>query len=270
MRGDPGGVLMSAAGFDNFDAAVERYRNSLAALGLDPLPSRTRLEVHVETLRDWSQVATLEEVKAWFVAQRRDCTMVVEDIPLGECRDWITDPQTGWIRHASGEFFVVQGVRIRHSEFREAGKGWDQPMMTQVGYDGGILGIIRKRINGVPHYLIEAKAEPGNYERVQLSPTLQATFSNLKQAHGGRKPRYSEYFTEPEAHSATVLYNQWMSEDGGRLHLKRNKGMLIELPEATTLEHSGSFFWMSMWQIKECLHENAWINPHIRGIISHL
>jgi len=261
--------MLHVTDMKEFDNAVEQYSSYIRSLGYDT-DKRVRIEVHVECLKDWSQVATLDEVKAWFMERRRTCSMVVNDLPLNECRDWIADPKTGWIRHKSGEFFVVQGVRISHTEFREAGKGWDQPILTQVDYDGGILGIIRKRIGGVPHYLIEAKAEPGNYEKVQMSPTVQATFSNLKQAHGGRIPSYAEYFLDSAGHGAAVLYDQWMSEDGGRLHLKRNKGMLIELPEGHNIAIKEGFFWISMWQIKQCLLENAWVNPHIRGIISHL
>jgi oxidase EvaA len=253
-----------------FEEAVEQYRQFLVDSRLDAGVTRTRMEIHVESLRDWSQVADLQTMKSWFLERRRTCTMVVEDIPLARCRGWQADPDNGWLRHESGEFFYIQGVRVSNSEFREAGTGWDQPMMTQVGYDGGILGIIRKRIRGAPHYLIEAKAEPGNYERVQMSPTLQATFSNLKQAHKGRIPTFAEYFLDPIAHGGTVLYDQWMSEDGGRLHMKRNRGMLVELPEEFTIDPPASFSWLSMWQIKECLLENAWVNPHVRGIISHL
>jgi oxidase EvaA len=139
-----------------------------------------------------------------------------------------------------------------------------------VGYDGGILGLLRRRINGVPHYLIEAKAEPGNYELVQMSPTIQATFSNLKRAHKGRAPLFSRLFEQPEENGATVLYRQWLSEDGGRLYRKRNLAMLIEVPEPTQIELPPTFIWMSMFQIKECLRENAWVNPHVRGIIAHI
>jgi oxidase EvaA len=255
---------------DDFSQAVERYSSLAEGLGASSTRSQLRLEVHVECLKDWSQVASLDQVKAWFLERRRACTMIVENIALPDCRGWTVDQTNGWIRHVGGQFFYVQGVRVSHSEFREAGKGWDQPILTQVGFDGGILGIIRKRINGIPHYLIEAKAEPGNYERVQLSPTIQATFSNLNQAHGGRKPYYAEYFLAPSELGALVHYDQWMSEDGGRLHLKRNRGMIIELPEDASIQVGENFFWMSMWQIKECLHENAWVSPHIRGIIAHL
>ena len=197
--------------------------------------------------------------------------MTIEDIRLEECAGWYFDEESGWIRHTSGEFFCVQGLRVGRSSTREVGdKGWDQPILTQIGFDGGILGIVRKRFSGVPHYLIEAKAEPGNYELVQMSPTVQATFSNLKRAHQGKKPSFAEYFEDPEGNGASVLYRGWLSEDGGRLHRKRNLGLLIELVEEAELEAPPTFIWMSMWQIKECLKENAWVNPHVRGIIAHL
>ena len=46
--------------------------------------------------------------------------------------------------------------------------------------------------------------------------------------------------------------------------------MLVEVPEGTIGEVPDNFIWISMWQIKELLNEDAWINPHIRGIICHL
>ena len=103
---------------------------------------------------------------------RRDCPMQVEEIPLNQVRDWYTDPETGNMHHQSGEFFHIHGVRICNSDSREVGKdGWEQPILTQVGYEGGILGMLSQRFDNIPHYLIEAKAEPGNYEKLQLSPT---------------------------------------------------------------------------------------------------
>ena len=252
----------------SFSDAVETYRRFLEENGLN-VPA-LRVDSHVESTRDWSQVATIADVKAWFKGQRTACSMRVLDIPLNQMRGWTADPVTGDVRHDSGEFFTVHGIRVTHSEDREVGGGWDQPILEQVGFDGGLLGLLRRRIGGVPHYLIEAKAEPGNYKTVQMSPTLQATFSNLRRAHKGRRPRFAELFEEPDDHGATVLYSQWLSEDGGRLHLKRNRGMLVEVPEGTPIDPPGSFMWMSMWQIKECLNEDAWVNPHIRGIIAHL
>ena len=246
--------------FADYKARVEPFHGE--DLGI-------RLEHHFECLSDWSIFHSLDEVKDWFDAIRADSRMEVEDIALKDCRDWLVDEETGDLSHASGEFFRVHGVRVT-THFREAPGGWDQPILTQVGYDGGLLGILRKRFRGIPHYLIEAKCEPGNYKVVQLSPTLQATFSNLKRAHSGRKPAFSSFFETPEQEGCTVLYDQWLSEDGGRLHKKRNRGMLVEAPEDRDIEIPPRFIWLSMYQIKSLLNEDAWVNPHIRGIIAHL
>nr|MDA3834768.1 NDP-hexose 2,3-dehydratase family protein [Spirochaetales bacterium] len=105
---------------------------------------------------------------------------------------------------------------------------------------------------------------------VQISPTLQATFSNLKRAHGGKKPKFAELFENPEVNGGTVLFDQWMSEDGGRLHLKRNRGMLVEVDEEREIVLSDAFCWVSLYQLKSLIKKNSWVNPHVRGIISHL
>ena len=47
--------------------------------------------------------------------------------------------------------------------------------------------MIRKKIKGIPHYLTEAKFEPGNYNKIQISPSVQATYSNLNRVHKGKK-----------------------------------------------------------------------------------
>jgi oxidase EvaA len=253
----------------SFTDAVARYRVFLDGVTA-PSKSMLRAEAQVESQRDWSPLHTLAEVKSWFEDRRANPGMAISDIALADCREWSLDPATGFFRHASGDFFYVQGLRVEGGAGRERGSGWDQPMLTQVGFDGGILGLLRQRFDDVPLYLVEAKAEPGNYRLIQMSPTVQATFANLRRSHGGRKPRFAEYFEAPAEHNAIVHFDQWLSEDGGRLTGKRNRGMLVELPKGTLRDLPENFLWMSLWQIKECLHEDAWVNPHIRGIIAHL
>lgn len=230
-----------------------------------------RIEGHFESLNDWSLTDNLSAVESWFEGLRASCPMQIEEIPIKEVKDWLIDPQTGDISHKSGEFFRVCGLRTSIISNREVAAGWDQPIVAQIGLDGGLLGLIRQRIEGVPHYLIEAKLEPGNYKGYQLSPSLQATFSNLKRAHGGKKPMFAEYFEDPASFNCKVLYDTWLSEDGGRFLNKRNKGMLIELPSDHNISFdSNRFRWVSLFQIKTLLLKDAWINPHIRGIIAHI
>jgi oxidase EvaA len=257
---------VSSRSFGEEVAAYRTYLGGEAEAAMGPL----RIEAHVETRRDWSPLHSLDDIRDWFERCRSGCLMSVEDIPLSDCRGWALDPESGFVRHESGDFFYVQGLRVSTQGLREVQSGWDQPMMTQVGFDGGILGMLRKRFDGVPMYLVEAKAEPGNYQLIQMSPTLQATFANINQAHKGRRPHFVDYFTGG-VEGARILYDQWLSEDGGRLMNKRNRGMLVEVADDHDVQlPTENFRWMSLWQIKACLQENAWVNPHIRGIIAHI
>ena len=49
----------------------------------------------------------------------------------------------------SGSFYRVEGVRVLNSFNREVKSGWDQPMFTEPGYNGGILGLRKKNINNI-------------------------------------------------------------------------------------------------------------------------
>jgi oxidase EvaA len=210
------------------------------------------------------------KILSWYKYQVSQCSMGVKFIPLSECKEWSIDKSTGSLMHSSGEFFRVDGIRVSNSTTREVTGGWDQPILTQVGFDGGILGLIRKRINDIPHYLVEAKAEPGNFNLVQISTTVQATFSNLKKAHLGNQTPYSEYFLEPEKYDVKVILDTWMSEDGGRLLNKRNRSMIVEIAEDFELPvYSDRYRWVTLYQLVKLINkENAIVAPHIRGILS--
>ena len=250
---------------------LQKYLEAISQFSNSDIYENT-LEASFESLNDWSLHYTLAEIKIWFKQKQLDCDMEVSEISLNEATDWTIDSDTGNISHKSKDFFVVRGLRVRSSS-REVSSGWDQPILEQVGYDGGLLGLIRQRFLGVPHYLCEAKMEPGNYGKIQLSPTLQATFANIKKSHGGRKPHFLEIFENlyDDRDGFHTLFDAWLAEDGGRLYLKRNRGILVEIPEKYELKlPNDNFIWLSLYQIKELLKEDAWINPHVRGILAHV
>ncbi len=212
-----------------------------------------------------AETESVGEVLAWLEDQRRRSTMRVERIPLREAEHWSEQP-SGSIAHDSGEFFEVIGIRVTQGEDREQTQ-WCQPIIYQK--EMGILGIARKRgADGEWRYLLQAKAEPGNLHGVLLSPTLQATFSNLRQAHKGKKPLFAEHFEQPR--SERVVFALWQAEDGGRLHRKSNLNMLIDVDEDDFAQLPDRFRWFTMAEIKQLiLHENV-VSIHVRSIISAL
>ena len=229
--------------------------------------SISRIETMLQSMRDDNQIHKLDYIIEWFNKKREESDMIVEEIGINDLDKWNIDPNTGNVKHESGGFFEVIGIKASNTFDREVGKkGWTQPMIAK--NPGGILGILMKRINGIPHYLLQAKAEPGNIGKLQLSPTLQATTSNLLKAHGGSKPLFAEYFDDEN--NPKIIYAKWQSEDGGRFHLKSNYNMIIEVKENENLEIPDSFIWVTLYQIKELMKIENFVGPHVRGIISYL
>jgi dTDP-4-dehydro-6-deoxy-alpha-D-glucopyranose 2,3-dehydratase len=227
----------------------------------------SRIQVMLDSIRDDNQINKLDDVIEWFKKKREESDMLVEEIPINDLDKWNVNDGSGNITHESGGFFEVIGVKVSNTFDREVGKkGWTQPMIAN--NPGGILGILMKKINDIPHYLLQAKAEPGNIGKLQLSPTLQATTSNLLKAHGGIRPLFAEYFDEPK--NAKIIYAKWQSEDGGRFHLKSNYNMIVEVNENEDIDIPDSFIWVTLFQIKQLLKIENFVGPHIRGIISYL
>ena len=227
----------------------------------------SRIQIMLESIRDDNQINNLDYVIAWFNKKREESDMIVEEIGINDLDKWNVDSNSGNIKHESGGFFEEIGVKASNTFDREVGKkGWTQPMIAK--NPGGILGIIMKKINGIPHYLLQAKAEPGNIGKLQLSPTLQATTSNLLKAHGGAKPLFAEYFDDEN--NPNIVYAKWQSEDGGRFHLKSNYNMIVEIKEDEELKIPDSFIWVTLYQIKHLMKIENFVGPHVRGIISYL
>tara|TARA_B100001093_G_C26788579_1_gene997873 strand:- start:921 stop:1628 length:708 start_codon:yes stop_codon:yes gene_type:complete len=209
------------------------------------------------------------EIKSWYKTIIKKSDVKIKTIPLKECKKWRFN-KNGQISHISGSFYKVEGVRVLKSFNREIKGGWDQPMFTEPGFDGGILGLLKKKINNTPHYLINAKFEPGNYKLIQLSPTVQATFSNIKKAHNGKDVKFIELFKSPLKNKCKIIFKQWVSEEGGRLRNKRNLGIVLEHTAKNKINIDDDYKWITLYQIKKLILENAIINPHLRTLVSFI
>ena len=229
---------------------------------------KKRLDLFTECITT-KPLHDLDYIFSWLEKIKNTNNFKVDKIDLNEVLDegnWFFDEKTGNMKHTSGGFFEIIGVNIE-TTIRESGKGWKQPMMDQ-GTESSIAGIIKKSFNGNFHYLLEGKFEPGNYGSVQLSPTLQVTYSNLNKLHGGKKPKFTEYFDSTK--EVKILYDFWLPEDGGRFFKKRVKNMLVEIEKSEIIEIPSNYIWVTMNQIKELLRHDNLINTHVRSIISHL
>ncbi len=196
----------------------------------------------------------------WVSEQNNKVALEINEIAFSKLKMWNFTDGYSRIQHESGKFFSIDGLRV-NTNWGEI-TSWDQPIINQpeIGY----LGFITKDFNGILHFLIQAKIEPGNVNFVQLSPTLQATKSNYTRAHNGNSPSYLEYFIN--AKSEQILLDQLQSEQGARFLKKRNRNIIIKIDEEIKL--LDNFVWLTLAQIKQLMMYDNLVNMDTRTVIS--
>ena len=205
-------------------------------------------------------VNRIESLLERIADKNKNIHVSMKKIPLEETSQWFYDKETGEIRNESRSFFQIKGLQIVEDNKIVS----EQPVIIQdeIGY----LGIIRKKINGEMHYLMQYKIEPGNINKIQISPTIQATKSNFTQKHGGKKPAYLEYFVSAEKYK--IIVDQIQSEQSSRFLAKRNRNIIIEVDE--DIEVLPSHDWMTLKQIKELMRYDNLVNMDTRTVLSCL
>ncbi|MFK4186246.1 NDP-hexose 2,3-dehydratase family protein [Streptomyces sparsogenes] len=213
------------------------------------------------------QVRDADDVLAWLERREREIHFAVDRIKLDELDGWSFQEDTGNLAHRSGRFFTVEGLRVavEHEDGAHVPvDAWQQPVICQL--EVGILGILAREIDGVLHFLMQAKMEPGNSNLLQLSPTVQATRSNYTKVHQSSAVRYLEYLRDLSG--ARVLSDVLQSEHGSWFFRKRNRNMIVEV-DGPVEEHA-DFRWLTLGQIARLLHRDNVVNMDARSVLAGL
>ncbi|MFH8571825.1 NDP-hexose 2,3-dehydratase family protein [Streptomyces sp. NPDC017993] len=196
----------------------------------------------------------------WFAGRRLAHPFRVTPIAFDDLEGWSTDPGTGNLVHHTGRFFSVEGLRVNVDD---GARLWHQPVIRQP--EIGILGILVKEFDGVLHFLMQAKMEPGNPNLLQLSPTVQATRSNYTKVHRGADVRYLEFFTGGRGR---VLADVLQSEHGSWFWRKHNRNMIVETHE--DVPPHDDFCWLTLGQLTALLRQDLLVNMDSRTVLSCL
>jgi len=243
----------------NFNNALENYLDFLKKNNIFKKKNLINYSTSLERIENWKSKNELKSIINWYDWVNKRNKAKIKRIKLDKMNKWNFDHENGFYFHESKSFFRIEGYRTLNAS-REV-KQWDQPFITQVGYIGGIIGLIRKKINGLPHYLTEAKFEPGNYNKIQISPSVQATYSNLNRIHQGKKNKILKHLLKSE-----TLVKKLQSEDGGRFMNKRNLHWIVETDKE--IETNQKFKWLTLWEIKKLSRLKSIVSPHLRSIMS--
>ncbi|WP_055529837.1 NDP-hexose 2,3-dehydratase family protein [Streptomyces graminilatus] len=200
----------------------------------------------------------------WFGERALVNHMDVDRVPLHGMTGWLGEPGTGNLCHRSGRFYSIEGLQVQTD--REWHPQWTQPVIVQP--ETGVLGMLVKEEGGTLHCLMQAKVEPGNMGGLQLSPTVQATRSNLTGVHGGRAVKYVEYFTDAGAGHGRVVADSLQSEQGSWFLGKRNRNIIVQVFDEIPVEDD--FRWLTLDEIGELLRWDNLVNMDSRTVLSCL
>ncbi|MFG3106264.1 NDP-hexose 2,3-dehydratase family protein [Streptomyces tendae] len=187
-----------------------------------------------------------------------------ERVPLDELTQWHAVPGAGALRHRSGRFFTIEGIEATVATESGVSSRWRQPVVVQP--EIGILGILLRWVDGAPFFLMQLKAEPGNVNGIQVSPTVQATRSNYTRVHGGRRVPYLEHFLEP--HRGRVLADVRQSEQGDWFLRKRNRNMIVAVDGPVPVLEG--FHWLSLDQLAALMAVDDLVNMDARSVLACL
>lgn len=200
----------------------------------------------------------LDQVIGWLTRLKAEYDLSVANIKLNELVDWeITEKE---IRHKTENRFSAILVEVIAGN-REV-TSWNQPLIkeTQIG----LIGFLMRKINGVDHFAVQAKMEPGNIDKFELAPTV--SFSNYEERVAeGFNPTFVEYFLGEGR--GNVLYDNLQSEEGGRFYQFQNRNMIVETQVEISLPEN--FIWMTLNQILSLL-KFGMFNIESRSLLSAL
>ena len=201
---------------------------------------------------------TFDQVLSWITGMKTKYDLRVTRIPLCNVVDWrFTDYS---IEHESGNFFSVIAVKVEAGN-REVVQ-WSQPMIKEKNL--GLIGLLVKKINGVLHFLIQAKVEPGSFDVIDLAPTVSCSnyISVMKRSE---RPPFIGLFDDPS--SDNTILDTIQSEEGGRFFQFQNRNMIIYVAENELTDFPDNYKWLTLAQLMKLIKFGL-LNVELRSLIS--
>ena len=198
------------------------------------------------------------QILSWITSLKCEYELEVRRIDMSEVDDWVVDDYK--IHHKDHKFFQIIAAEVAISN-REV-KTWYQPLVQPV--QQGLVAFIVKKINGVHHFLVQAKVESGNFDVVEMAPTVQC----LTGSYHDTKHELPFLRDVLEATPEQIRIDTLQSEEGGRFWHEQNRNVVIEVGEEFPIEVPRNYIWMTLQQLITFLEFNNYLNIQARSLVS--
>ncbi len=198
---------------------------------------------------------------SWLTNLKARYDLLVNFCPVTDMPGWKKTEME--IVREDGKYFKIIGVNVTISNREVA--SWCQPLVKPM--QQGLCAFIIRKINGVYHFLVQAKLECGNLDVIELAPTVQCLTGNVY-AENAVKPDFAEYVLN--APKSQIIFDTLQSEEGGRFYKEQNRNLIVEVGQDFPLKLPERYTWMTLNQIYQFLRFNNYLNIQARSLISAL
>jgi oxidase EvaA len=205
---------------------------------------------------------SLDSILSWITNLKTKYELNTNKKSIFELKNWSV--QNDIIQHDSKKYFSIIALKVK-IENREV-NSWDQPMVKPE--NTGIIGFIIKKINGVYHFLVQAKLEIGNFDIIELAPTVQCITGNYRIGQNEYAVPFIEHFINPK--ESEIIMKNYQSEEGGRFYNEENLNLLIEKDDEFNDTIPDNYCWMTFNQLTYFIKFNNYVNISARSLIAAL
>ncbi|MCM4157124.1 NDP-hexose 2,3-dehydratase family protein [Gramella sp. AN32] len=205
---------------------------------------------------------SLDDIIKFITSHKCNLELDIEKIPLSSLDNWVITDRS--IHHKEKKYFEIIATEIEIGN-REV-VNWSQPMVKPV--QEGICALICKNIKGVMHFIMQAKLECGNFDIIELAPTVQCLTDNYRTKKSIEALPFLKYVLN--AQKSNLIFDTYQSEEGGRFFKEQNRSMIIFDEENIPLELPENYVWMTYNQIQMFLKHNNYLNIQARSLLSSL
>lgn len=233
----------------NWEAYLEKHFTNAALIpNIDLL--RSAIDVS-------GPINSFDEIIKWLTALKCRYDLELNPVSVFELNNWKVEPDQ--IHHKDNKFFRVIAADIQIDN-REV-QSWKQPLVEP--RQEGLIAYIYKKINGVVHFIVQAKLECGNFDILEMAPTVQCltgSYINSKDLP------FLDYVLNVK-HSQ-ISFDTLQSEEGGRFFKEQNRNLIIEADENFPDELPENYQWVSLHQLNTFLKFNNYLNIQSRSLLS--
>jgi len=250
-------TVISGISFGNYSKSMLSFHTVMNAK-VDTIENKllTSALVNDQSLFSFNQIIY------WLTAQKVKYELSVSKKSLMNLQDWnITDSS---IAHKDNRFFKIIGVNVEIGN-REV-TSWHQPLVKPC--DEGICAFIIKEIEGTVHFLVQAKLEAGNFDIVEIAPTVQCSSVYSENEDGQNNIPFLKdvLFAQQEQ----VIFDTNQSEEGGRFYREQNRNIIIKMNDDFSNELPENYTWLTLNQLKKFIVFNNYVNIQARSLVAAL